>query len=628
MALTVDTSTTLNHLQGAGSRHIGRFANGNILVAFAATTTTLEFHYSDDDGATFQLLTAGGSLSIDLDYSSFYIDASDRVHLAYSDAAGGDDDYYRLGTPNAGRDGITWGTALQHNALGKEHADLFAFETDGDVIAVLLTCDVANSDSYECTFIDATVDPPVEITPLVVTQGVGTDISLAGDFRHTGDGRTVQTQPDWFVAYLESGDLMMRKYTYSAGPDWTEGAARVISGAAVYDVVCAFYDGTRFVMGACNVAQETDIDFWEHDLADTTTTSRGSTPVMPSAGEVDAWSATYDHQGNIWVVGINSVDHDAYYCKWTRATTTWDSAWTSIDAISASSASQRWAVSMKRGHQPGDAIEAVYSAETTSPYDIRYHKVAVTLVTHQVTASGASTTSRSATRATAIIPQRKVSASGASTTSRAATSAGPIIPQRMATASGTSTTSRAATHADAIRLLQATASGVSTTVRAETFANGIVPIRVVSASGASTTDREETRADAAVTKYISASGASVTAGQAEARVIQIASAVGASSTIRDATRATALLPVLVASAAGVSTTIRGATYALAIIPMRFVSASGGSFFVGSAFAEIPPVWTTGTPNLGQLQVARQGYMELIPVHGKLELMPTADMVIR
>lgn len=324
-------------LEGATTRCLQECSNGNLWLMFydgtATTDQSVEFWYSTDEGATWNNPGTSSFFGFTATTNnrdvtpSFYIDQDDFAHAVYKDRSNGFL-YYRRGTPNAGRTAWTWSAAVLIDGAS----------VDVDEPTVVAHREGTGWKAHiVSSHLSGTTDA-VKYTRLDITSGgvITTDAAAASighnyanwnykrptiDFRHTGDGKTIDTQPDIFISWNSGGSAVANqgtwfvKATYSAGT-WTFGTLRNVestsSSSASNQWMQGLWDANsqRYVFGGYFSIPVVGglIAVWGRDLADTTTdiitwheyaTSANGTSVNYGALAVDA-------TGNYYMAGEQS----------------------------------------------------------------------------------------------------------------------------------------------------------------------------------------------------------------------------------------------------------------------------------------------------------------------------------
>ena len=328
--MAVVASATYEDIIGLrNSRNIGQLSDGTLIAtAFPASGGSPGVFYSTDNGATWQdcpttlTLFSNSQGGINL-----VVDENDVIWILGWESSG-DNDVFLAGYTFDGSDisRIIYKTVdiFQNSPVSIDHAAFVHPGRSGNThIAVAVSNNIA--DAYMRVY---------EYSGGVLTSVFYTNInvgkntySLRLDFRHTGDRKTVQTQPDLFLGWRDPDDgvVEFQKFTVS-GTSWSSGTQRLMNiGVSDVDMV---YDGTRVLFV---IHDGGDVQLTERDLADTTTTTRPGDPAttLSSPPQIAA-----SPSGDVYIFNRNSSGHPVWV-KYTRATDSWDGAWTTVEAENA-----------------------------------------------------------------------------------------------------------------------------------------------------------------------------------------------------------------------------------------------------------------------------------------------------
>lgn len=379
---TIDTSTSNVALQNGNQRKVDRCqdADKTLWMLFQNGSTTHEFWYSKDNGATWTQAAVGGTIISSANYAGFFIDLDDYAHVAYFSSAN-NKMFYRRGTPNVGRTEWTWSAATEINDLTSlGFVDLVAHrEGTGWKVHFLYSRDVSAGNAY-VLYNSATITSDQIITMgtnstlyTVSTGAAHTYPSL--DFHHTGDSKTVSGATPHLYATWSTGKtgasegIVFRKATYSGGT-WTWGTNRFIDTAnyAYNGRISSIFDGTRCIVAYAKSSDTTVVEVKERNSGDTTTTTL--TPTALVDGNVAGVSVTYDNEFNIRLFATGLTSADPKWIKYNRNTAAWDGAWTTIENVTMQSGS----LNAKRGYS-NNRLDAVYSEGAGSPYNMRFETI-------------------------------------------------------------------------------------------------------------------------------------------------------------------------------------------------------------------------------------------------------------
>lgn len=351
--ISVGTESTVNtYAAGSGfgtkmpfnQRKIDRTSNG---VAWTCLGSG-DLKYSTDG---INWVSPANALSAGLTGSaSFYIDIDDYAHIAFINSSD-NKMYYSRGTPNIGRTNYVWSTPVgvwtsTQYAISPDIVAHRDPDSSGWIAHIAHSMNQTGANNYGVWYVRIAIDASGNATNVsgnvqIGTGGSGAEQYPSIDFRHTGDGRTVQVQPDIFISWStntggggSTDGTRFRKGTYSAG-NWTWGTNLSLAGLRFtssnnFYWFNSFYDGTRFVMVACTrdgTGSNAYFNIWERDLADTTTTTRVDITLTNGAFNFYFGCAGYDGNGNIYIFGLNTATgsngtYPLTYTKWTRSSAT------------------------------------------------------------------------------------------------------------------------------------------------------------------------------------------------------------------------------------------------------------------------------------------------------------------
>lgn len=426
MPTVVATSTGGSATQAKSHQLIDRCQNGVLWSCYYGgtytTTDYYRFSYSLDGGLSWQaggtVGQSGNTANYGPNNAAFFIDVDDYAHLVYRDYNNGSICYKR-GTPNGARTAWTWSSEnVIWSGSVRNYPDVVAHR-EGTGWAVHIVCSftdmvggiATHRVEYARVIVASNQTIGTPTTSIVESQGSGNygDTYPSIDFRHTGDGKTVQSsQPNLYIGYTlrsysnsASNGLKYAKATYSAG-SWSAWSIVVIStsyqwwdGAKHWHR--SWYDGTRWVIaGYVDNAQGTTTDaeslvIFSRDEANTTTTLLHATPsgtfttALPAADRMLYGSSTYDSLGNVYLFGRSNDGANGTrklnIRKWTSATTTLETA-----SLVDNRTSDTPYVAAKRG-STNDRVEFIYTDNTASPYEVKYSYVGASPESQVVTSS-------------------------------------------------------------------------------------------------------------------------------------------------------------------------------------------------------------------------------------------------
>lgn len=374
---TIDTSTFATATAHSNQKKVVRLSQSTLVAVIGSTSTNAEFWYSNDNGTTWTQYAAGtsditGATNVSI---ASYVDSGsvERLVAVWEQSGTGGsrtdgDVYMAVGTFNAGRTTLTWGTAVAHLTGGPygPYPDVVVHaEGTGGKAHLVMSYSGANAVYH----VVGTIDSAGALTTAYNNQfGAGGYPTIALN----------AATKDLYVAWsgtTTGADQGIRfaKGAYSAGA-WTWGTDREIDNTRYINSVATWlrclYDGTRVVIvGEVFDGTNYDLIAHERDTADTTTTTRLLLDNAATTARLDFGSASFDGNGNLYIFGVNQDQADGsknlVYRIWTRATATL-AAQVVVDATVGDAYANA-----KVGYANG-SIEIIYRDLIASPYDIKY----------------------------------------------------------------------------------------------------------------------------------------------------------------------------------------------------------------------------------------------------------------
>jgi hypothetical protein len=362
-------------------------SNGFLVVVDSDTGTNAEFKYSTDSGVTWTDYAADIAGWADGSIAS-YVDSGgiERIVAVWkqSGVGGGRTDgrlYAIVGTFNAGRTTITWGSAVNivnndnirfypdvvahaegtGGQLHVAYASLSGTLSRGDLVGhPINSSGVIGAENYGIASTDYATSsltyPSLEINPSTK------DLYMAWSAGAAGVGKGIR----------------FRKITYSAGT-WTGGTEREIDNTVYvassgYNLQCRYYASVSEVYIGGNVTTNGSLQkvmLYRRDAADTTTTTHtldanASTSQQGSAGGTFAIDS---NTGDAYFFGTHYPTwNDIHYTKWTRSGTSYGTAVrTDEPGNNANAFTFVWF--------SGSTLRWVYTAGNNSPYQIKYDQL-------------------------------------------------------------------------------------------------------------------------------------------------------------------------------------------------------------------------------------------------------------
>ena len=291
------TLATKYSIAGAGydALELHQFSDDTLLAVLVDTVGDYSYWYSINDGQTWAEATESGTGPIYSGSSAynrqFRIDSADVLWgVVYGSSS---DKLFRgvfSGTS------ITW-TSYQFDTVLYQGLTCAPFEWAGATYVAIHAGE--GSASFKTWLFVIKYDGSFSVAKsktAIQSTGAHYPYNLQIDFHHTGDGLTVDTAPHLYVSTVnDDGTIAYWRIDYTAGPTWTVGTKRALSGT---DNNMLIYDGTRILVGYNGGSNQ--ITLQERDEPDTTTTDRS----YPSgAGTVSNYQLmTYDNKGDVHFV--------------------------------------------------------------------------------------------------------------------------------------------------------------------------------------------------------------------------------------------------------------------------------------------------------------------------------------
>jgi hypothetical protein len=287
---------------GPNSSGIHRTSTGQLWIAFSTSgSSALCFWYSDDDGLTWaenvsaRVTDAGLSIA---SLSAFFIDIDDNAHCTWNNGTNT--------TRYSWMENITsvsaWGTPITVSTVDpRSEADMIAHR-QGTGWKVHMVRGRANGPGgYSRLNITAGGVITIDVASLAVGNTDSFHMSI--DFRHNGDGKTVQSGPDIWVSYIEfnTGDdeVFVEKAPYTDGTSWTFSSPYAAGHRAnqTNTPPKLRYTGTTLVETVGTNSQ------WETATWDPDTMVRTDPPLGDNGGGFGLISSSpaNDNTGNVWL---------------------------------------------------------------------------------------------------------------------------------------------------------------------------------------------------------------------------------------------------------------------------------------------------------------------------------------
>lgn len=374
-------------------------SNGYLVIAYTETTTNGKFKYSTDGGQTWIDYAAdvagwnNGSIAA-------YVDSGgvERIVATWRQSGTGGSRidghvYVMVGTLNAGRTTITWGSPVDpaSGVSTYNYPDIVAHaEGTGGRAHVVLSNPTAIT-AYCLITIDSSGTP-----------SAGTLTSIGGSYStglNTWTSIALNTSTKDLYAVWSSGTtgigrgIRYRKAVYSAG-SWTWNAERELDNTCYLNdptpgvsvswlkAVVDLSNSEVLIVGACYTGTAYKFMLWRRDLADTTTTTQTFTTDAAASG-IGVFSGTFEidtSSGDAYIVGRpNSTTNLIRYYKWTRSGASLGSAQDiEVPGNSAEPGLNAWF--------SGSTVRFVYTTGNNSPFAVKYDQLALNVAPNIPTA--------------------------------------------------------------------------------------------------------------------------------------------------------------------------------------------------------------------------------------------------
>lgn len=389
----VQTTTTISSaLTWPVNSAIERNPQTNELWALTQTSaTTVSFYRSQDLGTSWTLMGSGTKTGLyDPGEIRFGTDG-EMMHWAYLvNESGQDRVYYRRidvrngGFTSGGEHLVAGGTAgspaalfqsvtlyPRFNTINRSWHVVFAAAFHGTNSGAILYCTQVQNESTGYT----TIKRDHLISQRTFQTAGYNDVSLTVslDHEHNGDGITSNIPHLWLCQQINQ-QMVLVKLTYRGTLSGWKGPAKssvVKSGRSVSNRDApARWDGKRFVMAQNNPIDNTRIDVFERNQANSLTTTRIS-PAGP--GSLGVCTLSYNHvTQDLRIFATLNSTNIVYYVDYIRATNTWGS-WTAVSAT----ATRTSEFSVRRSTAGTLQYDYVQLQNASSPYTTAHTAVPV-----------------------------------------------------------------------------------------------------------------------------------------------------------------------------------------------------------------------------------------------------------
>jgi hypothetical protein len=377
VATTITTASHADCISGSPEKRIDTAPDGTLWLA-VIDVGKIRFFSSSDNGSTYAL-SGTSNLSLgegqDTAVPSFMIDADGYAHVCFVRWERDPQTIiYARGVPRTGG-GWAW-TQLELAPAGGRigvDSDLVVFRNGTGWVAWIAFTYDSGVNGAKVARVDISASGTATVNTLVHGPAINAAAyqmkSLA--FQHTGDGKTPTATPHlYFAVASAAGSDAARWYRskYQSG-SWTwETPVNFDTGVVIRDtVMTSVYDGARAFVAWTTVAGSTAIKAAEWDGVAGSVTARNPPSMPGTVGNLEGISMAVDPStADIYLVAYGDNDDDIYYCKFTRASTTWGS-WTLSIARTADSSDGH--VQLVR-YPPRDSVDMVW-ADGSGPYTVK-----------------------------------------------------------------------------------------------------------------------------------------------------------------------------------------------------------------------------------------------------------------
>lgn len=362
-----------------GGRHVDVDSSGNVwCMLYNLASTRMEFWYSTDGGSSFtentSLRTTLAANLADQGHAFFIGHDINGEQVAVWCSAGSlsTAGYYCRAFSTSS---TAW-TSQDWLAGGTDYVgSIFIFESltnafgTGRSICVLSFATNASTSMKGYT---ASITPAWNI---VSQDDANSCVStfVGADFEHTGDGRTAtesdSVRPYPLTSYSETVSVDFDKWNWVSGGgagSFKNGTARVLDATKMTgsDPIAGVCDGTRYITAFISDASDTVIQWFERDIADTTSTER--TPTALSDGAVTNLAIRRDADNNTILYAVGTTSDDIKKLVYDRTGNSFG-AWETLETTNAVANS----LSVQAGYQSADgSAYYCWTHDNGSTYDV------------------------------------------------------------------------------------------------------------------------------------------------------------------------------------------------------------------------------------------------------------------
>lgn len=346
-------------------------ATGYLYAHFRSSTANrFDTYQSTDGGASWASFATITRANVQEQSGIWVTDDGGIVWVVRTNETSQDRIYvYRLDIPSATWGGqVLLGDPANGGVAGAFHTGIdFAVARGGDQLYVGIAVGLnASPTTTGVQLYGAQIHPDGTYTRFnAIFDGTRTKadtgtgrVTPSVDIEHTGDGVTNST-PHLWVSFGRS-HLWVLKCTWN-GAGWSIGTAtNVATPGTALEAAPGRWDGNQFVTAR---PSGSTVAVLQRNRANTTSTPYTS-PVHPQ-GVVKNCAINYDSSsGDFRVFAVGTGSNDLYWCNFTRATLTWDGAWTLFSATDIEG-TRRDQYAIRRGTAGDSAHDVLSVADTT-----------------------------------------------------------------------------------------------------------------------------------------------------------------------------------------------------------------------------------------------------------------------
>jgi hypothetical protein len=215
-----------------------------------------------------------------------------------------------------------------------------------------------------------------------VNSGDDTAITISCDVEHNGDGITSNTPNLWFCAQIFDRMYLVKLAWQGYKSGWTSPASATLiaSGRSTVRDLPGRWDGKRYIIPSPNPSNLAQLDVYERNQSNTSTTKR-TTPSHPQGATIASNVLAWNHvTGDLRVFAVGGAAATVYYVDYIRATNTWGS-WTLVSATAP--VTSEWSV--RRGTAGDYQYDFYMASGAGTPWTVSNVVLAVNFAPNQPT---------------------------------------------------------------------------------------------------------------------------------------------------------------------------------------------------------------------------------------------------